>query len=63
MPEVTTHQSQIPYSTLVLTIIYHSRQDFYFTSIQLNMDYASAMHIDKNNLGPSYITGTTKLGL
>jgi hypothetical protein len=30
---------------------------FTFTSIQVNKDYESAMHLDKNNLGPSYIIG------
>ena len=29
--------------------------DFNFTSIQVNKNYLSAMHVDKNNLGPSYI--------
>ena len=31
--------------------------DFPFTSIQVNKNYMSAMHVDKNNLGPSYIVG------
>jgi hypothetical protein len=31
--------------------------DFNFTSIQVNKNYLSAMHVDKNNLGPSYIVG------
>ena len=26
---------------------------FDFTSIQVNKNYAAAMHVDKNNLGPS----------
>ena len=30
---------------------------FVFTSIQVNKNYLSAMHVDKNNLGPSYIVG------
>merc|ERR1719277_2072190 len=29
--------------------------DFPFTSIQLNYNYASRPHVDKNNLGTSYI--------
>eukprot|EP01048_Picozoa_sp_COSAG05_P012980 COSAG05_NODE_1341_length_5140_cov_4.176949_6_plen_517_part_00 len=31
--------------------------DFKFTSIQVNKNYMSAMHCDKNNLGNSYIVG------
>ena len=31
--------------------------DFRFTSIQVNKNYLSALHVDKNNLGPSYIVG------
>jgi len=31
--------------------------DFHFTSIQVNKDYQAAMHVDKNNLGPSWIVG------
>lgn len=31
--------------------------DFPFTSIQLNYNYASRPHVDKNNLGCSYIVG------
>jgi hypothetical protein len=30
---------------------------FHFTSIQVNKNYLSAMHVDKNNLGPSFIVG------
>ena len=30
---------------------------FHFTSIQLNKNYLSAMHVDKGNAGPSYIVG------
>lgn len=30
---------------------------FEFSSIQVNKDYKAAMHVDKNNLGPSYIIG------
>ncbi|CAJ1446524.1 unnamed protein product [Effrenium voratum] len=30
---------------------------FEFTSIQVNKDYKAAMHVDKNNLGPSFILG------
>ena len=32
-------------------------KDFHFTSIQVNKNYLSALHVDKNNLGPSYIVG------
>jgi len=31
--------------------------DFRFTSIQVNKNYLSAMHVDRNNLGPSAIVG------
>ena len=31
------------------------KPDFTFTSIQIVQDYASALHVDGNNLGPSYI--------
>jgi hypothetical protein len=31
--------------------------DFHFTSIQVNKNYLSAMHVDKGNVGPSYIVG------
>lgn len=31
--------------------------DFEFSSIQVNKDYKAAMHVDKNNLGPSFIIG------
>ncbi|CAK9031953.1 Protein kinase domain-containing protein [Durusdinium trenchii] len=30
---------------------------FEFSSIQVNKDYKAAMHVDKNNLGPSFILG------
>lgn len=30
---------------------------FYFTSIQVNKNYASAIHVDRNNYGPSLIIG------
>ena len=32
-------------------------EDLYFTSIQVNKNYLSAMHVDGNNLGPSFIVG------
>ena len=32
-------------------------EHFHFTSIQVNYNYASILHVDSNNLGPSYITG------
>jgi hypothetical protein len=31
--------------------------DYKFTSIQVNKNYMSAMHVDKGNVGPSYIVG------
>ena len=33
------------------------KPDFHFTSIQVNKDYQSALHVDSNNMGPSYIVG------
>ena len=32
-------------------------KDFAFSSIQVNKNYASALHCDLNNKGPSYIVG------
>lgn len=34
-----------------------NKPGFTFTSIQVNKDYESAIHTDKNNLGPSAIIG------
>jgi hypothetical protein len=34
-----------------------SEDNFYFSSIQVNKNYASAIHVDRNNYGPSLITG------
>ena len=31
--------------------------DFYYTSIQLNRNYAAALHTDSNNRGHSFIVG------
>ena len=47
-PRVSPHP-RIPSSAQV--------PDFKFTSIQVNKNYLSALHVDKNNLGPSYIVG------
>ena len=33
------------------------RPEFCFTSVQVNKNYASALHVDKNNCGPSLIVG------
>jgi hypothetical protein len=33
------------------------KEGFTFTSIQVNKNYASALHCDRNNFGPSYIVG------
>jgi hypothetical protein len=35
----------------------HLPPDFEFTSIQVNKNYNSALHVDSNNLGPSYVVG------
>ena len=45
---------------LTKLLVHFARQNvpnFKFTSIQVNKNYQSAMHCDKNNLGPSYIVG------
>ena len=45
---------------LTQTLVNFARQyigDWNFTSIQVNKNYLSALHVDKNNLGPSYIVG------
>ena len=36
---------------------YGVEDTFYFSSIQVNKNYASAIHVDRNNYGPSIITG------
>lgn len=45
---------------LTETLVNFARQavpGFQFTSIQVNKNYLSALHVDKHNLGPSYIVG------
>ena len=34
-----------------------AKPDFKFTSIQVNKNYLSALHVDSNNMGPSFIVG------
>jgi len=47
-----------PLLTLLLCeVMRKAAPDFPFTSIQLNYGYASRPHVDKNNLGTSYILG------
>mmetsp|Transcript_43424 Transcript_43424/g.128464 ORF Transcript_43424/g.128464 Transcript_43424/m.128464 type:complete len:419 (+) Transcript_43424:39-1295(+) len=47
-----------PWLTRLLSEFVHERRpDFPFTSIQVNKDYASRPHVDKNNLGSSLIIG------
>jgi len=40
---------------LLIKLIRREIGEFPFTSIQLNYNYASKPHVDRNNLGPSYI--------
>eukprot|EP00427_Karlodinium_veneficum_P026883 CAMPEP_0169210182 /NCGR_PEP_ID=MMETSP1016-20121227/15075_1 /TAXON_ID=342587 /ORGANISM="Karlodinium micrum, Strain CCMP2283" /LENGTH=384 /DNA_ID=CAMNT_0009287699 /DNA_START=31 /DNA_END=1185 /DNA_ORIENTATION=- len=42
---------------LLTAFVKHEVPDFEFTSIQVNKDYAAALHVDKNNAGTSMIIG------
>lgn len=42
---------------LCCDLIRAAKPDFLFTSIQVNKNYASALHVDSGNLGPSLIIG------
>lgn len=44
-------------SKLLCAFAHKELPGFTFTSIQVNKDYAAAMHVDKNNDGTSYIIG------
>merc|ERR1719271_1535675 len=47
-------------SRLLAGFGHHANPDFPFTSIQVNVNYASRPHVDKNNLGESFIIGLGK---
>eukprot|EP00658_Telonema_sp_P-2_P001808 TRINITY_DN10677_c0_g1_i1.p1 TRINITY_DN10677_c0_g1~~TRINITY_DN10677_c0_g1_i1.p1 ORF type:complete len:384 (-),score=67.91 TRINITY_DN10677_c0_g1_i1:237-1388(-) len=42
---------------LLISYMRKKDPDFEFTCIQVNKNYASVVHVDSNNLGPSYIIG------
>lgn len=42
---------------LLAKFIAQEQPDFRYTTVQLNKDYATKMHVDGNNHGPSYIIG------
>jgi hypothetical protein len=41
----------------IVTLIKLWKPDFKYTTIQVNKNFASEPHFDKNNVGPSYILG------
>lgn len=44
-------------TNLLSQFMKQSKPSFKFTSIQVNKNYLSALHVDSNNMGPSYIIG------
>ena len=44
-------------SRLLVAFARQAVPQFNFTSIQVNRDLESALHVDANNMGPSYIVG------
>ena len=49
---------RFPWLTRLLALFGRQQHpDFAFTSIQVNVNYASRPHVDRNNLGQSYIIG------
>ncbi|CAK0831421.1 unnamed protein product, partial [Prorocentrum cordatum] len=55
---VSQRTAQHPWLTRLLAgALCAEMPDFPFTSIQLNYNYASRPHVDKNNLGASVIVG------
>ena len=45
------------FTDLLVRYMKQSKPDFKFTSIQVNKNYLSALHVDSNNMGPSFIVG------
>lgn len=56
MPSRATRERPI-LARLLTDFVKHEVPDFEFTSIQVNKDYAAALHVDKNNAGTSMIIG------
>lgn len=55
---VSSFTRQFPWLTQLLAAFCRKEQPhFKFTSIQVNVDYASKPHVDRNNLGASFIIG------
>jgi hypothetical protein len=44
-------------TNLLVCYMKQAKPDFKFTSIQVNKNYLSALHVDSNNMGPSFIVG------
>ena len=42
---------------LLVRYMKQAKPEFKFTSIQVNKNYLSALHVDSNNMGPSFIVG------
>jgi len=58
---VASFSRRHPWLTRLLAAFCHREQpNFKFTSIQVNVNYASRPHVDRNNLGASYIIGLGK---
>ena len=45
------------FTNLLVRYMKQAKPDFKFTSIQVNKNYLSALHVDSNNMGPSFIVG------
>lgn len=55
---LSLYSKRAPWLTRLLTLFARSHhKNFPFTSIQINIDYATRPHVDKNNLGESLIIG------
>merc|ERR1719353_2084059 len=58
---VSSFSRRFPWLTRLLVAFCHKEQPgFKFTSIQVNVNYASRPHVDRNNLGESFIIGLGK---
>eukprot|EP00729_Bicosta_minor_P002860 gene2860-15980_t len=61
VPMVANRVATAPYKQAELYLTGMARQylpkDFFYTSIQLNLNYAVALHTDNNNMGKSFIMG------
>ena len=55
---ISAASHRFPWLTRLLALFGRQQHpDFAFTSIQVNVNYASRPHVDRNNLGQSYIIG------